>query len=180
QKLNKIISLNNLGILFDRLVINQFIRDLKMTSLKTKFIIPVSLASLNSKKEINYLLKRLDILNKEQIIFKLDFETYLELNQEIKDYLKDKQIKLCFENILKDLDFNNLNYICKAKYIILNNYEYNHNYYYLLKEEFTNKNIQIIYNHKQEKLIKSDLLQKAISYIIGDYAGKISDLKKFN
>ncbi|MFO7969311.1 MAG: hypothetical protein R6U15_04260 [Candidatus Izemoplasmatales bacterium] len=176
DRLKSIISKHKLGILFDRLIVNQFISELKKTSIKSSFIIPITYETINSKKAFNYLLKRIETDKINQIIFKIDFQTYLNLPNDLKKYLIEKNIIFCFENVFYNFDFKTIKYLTSAKYIIINNNEYNHKYFIEFSEIIYNNEIKIIYDHKHEKLIKSDLKTKNINYIKGEFAGEIKKL----
>ncbi|MCF7923527.1 MAG: hypothetical protein K9L64_00290 [Candidatus Izimaplasma sp.] len=179
KRLTNLIKRYELGILYDRLIINQLINDLKYSNIKTKIIVPISKSSFESKKALNYLLKRLEIIKSNVIIFKLRFNDYLLIDDNLKEYLKTKDINLCFYDIFSEMKIDQMYFLDDAKYLMINPKEYNNKFIKTINDMLVVSKKAIIYDHQNESLIKSDLKNKGIFYIKGSFAGEVKDKSVF-
>jgi Tfp pilus assembly protein PilF len=174
--LRSVLSQNQLEIKFDRLIVNQLIHDLKKITFHSKWILPISNQTIESKKAFNYILRRLDIIKNQQIIFKLNSDAYLNLSKDDRKYLKEKQIDICIEGIVSNNDDLS---IYEDHHLVIINHQ-------LFENKLTQPIIQliqtfvkdIIYNHEDNTLKKADLEDKKVFLVKGDFSGHTDNINQ--
>jgi hypothetical protein len=166
----KVLKSNDLEILFDRLMVNQLIKDAQVYNHQTKFILPVSNASIESKKAFNYLLRRLKSIEKHQIIFKLQTSDYLLLSKSDQLYLLDKEISIALIGPI--LELNQIQQLDRLSILMIDSQVFNSDlsdeWMGMLKKRFDT----IIYNHQDNQLLKKDLQRLGIYLVKGAFSGE--------
>ncbi|HKL47782.1 MAG TPA: hypothetical protein VJ878_03855, partial [Candidatus Izemoplasmatales bacterium] len=170
KRLRRIFNDQSLAIEFDRLVVNQLIAKAKKLKYPRPWILPLNKASIESKKAFNYLLRRFDILEDHQIIIRLEDASYQTLSDKDKQYLHDKHVSICLENIT--IDVQRLRHQTTIDYLVIQPDVFEASFLEdmmpLLKKRFK----QIIYNHHDQKLFKAKLTRHNIQLIMGAFSGK--------
>ncbi|MFP4477965.1 MAG: tetratricopeptide repeat protein [Candidatus Izemoplasmatales bacterium] len=174
--LASVLTQNQLHLPFDRLIVNQLIHDLKEISFHSRWILPISNQSIESKKAFNYLMRRLSLIKDHQIIIKLSLDSYLKLSKDDKGYLKDKAIDLCIEGLVENL--KDLSIYDKNQLLMIDHNVYDKQYMKPILPWIQNKVKDIIYNHKDQTLKKTDLESKKIFLVKGDYSGHTENLNQ--
>lgn len=166
-RFNQILNDHQLDTSYNLLFVNQLIKEVVNLTKPTKILIPISTASIISKKAFNYLLKRLKLIVRHQIVFYLSFSDYRLLGQKDKQYLNDKQISICLKTSL--IDLSQMNQIEDLDYCLIEpevmNHEFSLAYAMMLKKKFHH----IIYHHYDETVTRSSLETHDVTYLMGRY-----------
>ena len=176
ESLKRIIRANELENDWDQLVLNQLIKDIRLSGFSYRFIIDVSPVILEDEKIINKFKKRLqDKLQKDfDLIFVVDFN---DLDRLLKKPLKKEN--LAISNISYDLKVNEIDLLAGFKYLFIENNEVlstNCDYLFKIAKDY---NLEIIFNHGKANLTKSFLQDKGITFVLGEAFRSVDNLGKF-
>ncbi|QWB99346.1 hypothetical protein KHQ88_04060 [Mycoplasmatota bacterium] len=174
--LKSVLKQNQLNIQFDRLIVNQLINELKHISFNSQWIIPISIESIQSKKAFNYLLRRLDLIDKQHVVFKIPTQDYLDLSQEDKKYLKEKNIETCLIDLIDNI--SDLNIYENHQMIMIDKSAFNNDLYAPILDMISKNVKAVIYNHENHRLIKTDLEKRKIDLVKGDFSGHTDKIKQ--
>lgn len=169
KQLKHVLKVNQLEILFDRLIVNQLINDQKCYQEKTSFIIPISKASIESKKAFNYLLRRLQMLESHHIYYKISIKDYMALSLKDQTYLNEKGIHLAIIgplNHIGQIDGLIPQSICFIGPDIFKS-EMAVEWIGMLRKRFKN----LVYDHQDNQLLKTDLERLNIHLVKGGFSG---------
>jgi hypothetical protein len=169
-QLNQVLLNESLAILFDRLVVNQVLEKLKDINQKATWFIPITKASIQSKKALNYLFRRFDIVKQHQFVLLMDDVSYQSLSKSDKDYLYDKDIQLCIKNY--SLAINQLMNTDPIDYIIIEPELFEHEFAKEMIQMIEKRFNIIIYNHQDKELLKTKLQALKIDHVMGEYSGR--------
>ena len=168
--LERVLKNEALEVAWDRLVVNQLLQDARVYDAHTCFIIPIHSTSIESKKEFNYLLRRLKRLEGHRYIFKMHISDYLNLSQSDREYILEKSIDLMLEGPFNDI--HQLNQLTKQSLCLIDSSivsnEFSNAWLAILRQKFDT----IIFDHHDKQLLKTDLLRLQIELVKGRYSGR--------
>jgi len=169
KRINQIFANKELAILFDRLMVNQLIVDVKNDHKPMSFILAFTRASIQSSKAFNYLLRRIKLLENHQIIFKFHLDDYLSLSHDDLKHLEDKGFKILIDlqlsQILTVKSIHHQDLVMVHPDIIED--EDVQAWMMILHKRFDH----IIYDHHEKTLMKKQLKNLNIHYVKGGFAG---------
>ena len=176
DSLKRIIRANELENDWDQLVLNQLMKDIRLSGFSYRFIVDVSPMILADEKIINKLKKRLqEKLQKDfDLIFVVDFN---DLDRLLKNPIKKEN--LAISNISQDLKVNEIDLLAGFKYLFIENDEVlatNCDYLFKIAKDY---NLEIIFNHGKANLTKSFLQDKGITYVLGEAFRSVDNLGRF-
>ena len=172
-KVEYVLSKNGLNIHFDRLLVNTLINDAKALGRNMRWIVPISIESIKSKKAFNYLLRRIDLINHHQVTWLLSIDAYLSLSKEDINYLNEKKVSIALKGDLSD--FSILDKMTLTDYYMIQPQLFNHEFSMEIVSILHKRFNHIIYSHNDESLVKADLERLQIDLIKGAYAGNEID-----
>lgn len=171
--LNDVLDKNDLNIAYDKLIMNSLIQESKKLDKLLRWILPISIDSIKSKKAFNYLLRRLEVMKNHHVSFVLDIDDYLKLSSSDQTYLQEKEISICIKGQIRDIF--TLESLKTLDYVYIDESTFNHEFNQIWIDALKKRFKHIIYDHGQETLVKADLERMDIELIKGEYAGQEND-----
>jgi hypothetical protein len=168
--LKQIFQREDLAILFDRLVVNQVLAKVKDIHDISTWFIPLTKASIQSKKALNYLFRRFDLAKQHHFILMMDYPSYQSLSKSDKQYLKEKDIDLCL--IHYPIDMNQLMVIHPIDYVIIEPNLFEHEFTKEIIDMLKKRFKTLIYDHQDQQLLKAKLQSLKIDLVMGEFSGR--------
>ena len=161
DSLKRVLSSSGLEEEWDILIANSLVSNIKKKNLNKQFVLSISNTTLNNSNKLNRILKKIKDKN---IVLRIDLEE--NHDKEVIEIIKEKNIEVIGYNILSRMNISDIEFLKKFDYLCLDiemlQNKYLNNFLKLIN------NTQIILNHKNYTIKKSELLAFKIKYLIGD------------